>query len=47
MSKPSIHTVSTVAMLIAAVLAGPLALVLAYEIADHFELNLFHLGDSR
>lgn len=33
------------AMLVVAVLAGPLTLVLAYEIADHFELNLFHVGD--
>ena len=33
-------------MLVVAVLAGPLALVLAYEVADHFELNLFHVGDT-
>lgn len=34
------------AMFVAAVLAGPLMLVLAYEITDHFELNLFHVGDA-
>lgn len=33
-------------MLVVAVLAGPLALVLAYEVADHFEFNLFHVGDT-